>query len=330
MAILATERVPTLDYWKPAHKLQVGDYVFDKDGKVVRITLIQEYRARACYEVTLDDHLTISGDEHLGFQLETRKYRLRLGTYKGKYKFRRPLKHMAVSELVELPLVDKRSRKNYSIPTVKALQYPHQDLPVPPFVFGFWFYNRRSTKKFWTTAENTDLTLEKFNDYGYLVTKHKLSSNGRQVFTCKPIVESHLQGNLPNKIPNNYLFASEEQRIELLSGIMCAKVGQYRPKDDEFQFSSKNFGEVTRIQGLVESLGSRTRVFFNPSNKYYTLYFKTRINLVANQVSPPVKVHRGRRYIKEITQIAPQSCVHIETSGIDNTILVGEGYIATC
>ena len=174
------------------------------------------------------------------------------------------------------------------------------------------------------------MILEKFHDHGYLVTKYKLQDNGRQVFACKPKVESHLQGNLPGKIPNNYLFSSEEQRIELLSGIMCAKTGQYRPHDDEFQFSSKNFGEVTRIQGLVESLGSRTRIFFNPPTKYYTLYFKTRIKLVANQVSPPVKVHKGRRYIKQITQIQAQSCIHVETTGPDNTILVGEGFISTC
>ena len=84
MAILATEKVPTLDYWKPAHKLQVGDYVFDKDGKIVRVTLVQEYRARSCYEVTLDDHLSVSGDEHMGFMTENPKYRNRAITYKGK------------------------------------------------------------------------------------------------------------------------------------------------------------------------------------------------------------------------------------------------------
>jgi len=36
MAILATEKVLTLDWWKPASKLVIGDYVFDKDGKIVR------------------------------------------------------------------------------------------------------------------------------------------------------------------------------------------------------------------------------------------------------------------------------------------------------
>ena len=304
--------------------------MFDKYGKVVQVTMVQEYRARSCYEVTMNDHLSVRGDEHLAFMLETLKYRNRLTSYKGVHKFRRPLKRFDTGQLLETPLVDKRNRKLYSVPTVKSLEYPHQDLPVPPFVFGYWFYNRRANKKLWTTAENTQLILDKFHDHGYLYKKHKLSSHGRQLFSILPTVESHLIPDIPHKIPNNYLFSSTEQRIELLSGIMCAKASQYHPKKDEFQFSSRHFSEVARIQGLVESLGARTRIFLHKHTKYYTLSFKTRIKLVANQVSPPVKVHYGRRYIKNISAIEPQSCVHVETTGDDNTILVGEGYIATC
>ncbi len=34
--------------------------------------------------------------------------------------------------------------------------------------------------------------------------------------------------------------------------------------------------------------------------------------------------------IKEITKIQPQMVIHIETTGKDNSILVGEGYISVC
>ena len=75
MAILANEKVLTLDFWKPAAKLQVGDYVFDKDGKPVKVKLVQTYRSQNCYQVTFDDYLTAAGDEKLGFLVETPKYR---------------------------------------------------------------------------------------------------------------------------------------------------------------------------------------------------------------------------------------------------------------
>jgi hypothetical protein len=46
MAILATEKVLTLDYWKPAEKIQVGDYVFNQTGDLVKVTLVQKYMRR--------------------------------------------------------------------------------------------------------------------------------------------------------------------------------------------------------------------------------------------------------------------------------------------
>ena len=73
MAVLANEKVLTLDYWKPAYKLQVGDYVFDRNGQIVQVKLVQQYRSSSCYEVIFHDHLRISGDDKLGFMLETKK-----------------------------------------------------------------------------------------------------------------------------------------------------------------------------------------------------------------------------------------------------------------
>ena len=78
MAILATEKVLTLDWWKPADKLEVGDYVFDKDGKIVQIKLIQQYYSENCKRVTFNDHLSVAGDDKLNFMVEDLKYRHRL------------------------------------------------------------------------------------------------------------------------------------------------------------------------------------------------------------------------------------------------------------
>lgn len=92
MAILAQEKILTLDNWKPASKLEVGDYVFDRKGQLVKVKLIQQYVGQDCYEVTLSDHLSISGDGKLELPIETPKYRKRIHEYKGKRAFRRPLK----------------------------------------------------------------------------------------------------------------------------------------------------------------------------------------------------------------------------------------------
>jgi hypothetical protein len=330
MAILATEKVLTLDYWKPAYKLQVGDYVFDRSGKLVKIKLIQEYRAEDCFEVQFDDALCVGGDANLGFLVETRKYRQRLCNYKGINRFRRPLAHTKIKDVIDQPLLTEQNRKLFSVPTTQPLTLPHQDLPIPPFVMGFWFFSKKSRSLYTASAKNFDFVKEKLRDYGYKTVHRCLHRTGKREFYITPSIDSHLAPNIPKQIPNNYLLASAEQRIELLSGVIMAKHSQYNEATDTFRVTSRHLPTVTQIQGLAESLGCKTKIHHNEYLKNYTLSFKTKHVLVPYQRSKPVKVHHARRYVTKISSIPAQLCVHIETTGQDNTILVGEGFISTC
>lgn len=330
MAILATEKVLTLDYWKSASNLQTGDYVFDKDGNIVQVKLIQTYHSDNCYRVLLDDNLTISGDDRLGFLVENRKHRLQQSIYKGVHKFRRPLRFTEVRDLLESPLKDRHNRHAFSIPTAKPLKLPHQTLPIPPFVFGYWFVNRKTPGKLTFTNNNDDYLTQRFKDHGYSVRKSWKMPRSQRYFFIKPTIESQLAPDIPHKIPNNYLLADEEQRTELLRGILNGKSEQYNVKSDRFRFSSSQFALVLQVQGLVESLGSRTNVLYDKTHDRYVLSFKSRIRLVENQVSPRFKVNYGRRYILGFEPLPPQMCVYIETTGEDNSIVVGEGFISTC
>lgn len=330
MAITANTKILTLDYWKPASKLEVGDYVFDRTGNIVQVKMAQMYQGTQCYEVTFNDYLTVTGDSMLGLPVETTKYRNRLCTYKGKLKFRRPLKHITAQELLDTPLLNNRNRKTISVPTAHPLQLPHKDLPVPPFLFGLWFFARRSTGRLAAAPNTSDFVHEKFKDHGYKVKVGAMLTTGERDFRVEPSISRQLIPNIPKNIPNNYLLASPEQRQELLSGIMCSKPRQYNKKRDTFRFSSKNYDTVRRVQLLAESLGCRTQLIDDKNKKDYTIFFKSRLQLIPNQSSPPVKVQYGRRYITSVKPTDSQMCVHIETTGDDNTILAGEGFIPTC
>lgn len=330
MAISANEKVLTLDYWKPASKVVRGDYLFNNKGELVKVKLVQEYYSEQCYEVRLNDHLSVTGDVKLGFLLETKKYRERLLAYKGKLKFRRPLKHYTTQELLDTPLRNDYNRSLYSIPTAAPLQFPHQTLPIPPFLFGFWFFARRSTGKLAAPSDKQDYVWEQFKEFGYKVRNHEMLPTKNQAFSVSPSIRSQLVPNVPTKIPENYLLASAEQRIELLRGILHAKSRQYSPKYDEFRFTNSHYATVLQVAGLVESLGSKTIIEYNKWKKDYTVKFKSRISLVHNQVSPPVKVHHGRRFITNIVPVQPRMCVYIETDGENNSFLVGEGFISVC
>jgi hypothetical protein len=327
MAILSTQRVLTLDHWKYARHLQAGDYVFDINGKPVKVKLVQEYLAPTCYEVTFNDHLTATGDEHLSFMIESPKYRNRLQTYQGIRKFKRPLQPLSVKDLLEIPLKTKTNRLAYSVPTAKPLEFPHKDLPVPPFVFGFWFFNTKPNGKMQFPKGMQEYITERFKEHGYKVVPWRKSRTGERYFSTIPSVESHLIPVLPTKIPQNYLLSSVEQRIELLSGIILAKPRQYSTKKDSFRVTFGHRGIILQLQGLIESLASRITVENRPQLGNYSVIFKSKHQLVPHQVSKPVKVHHARRYVNKISSIPAQSCIHIETEGQDSTILVGEGFI---
>lgn len=330
MAILATQKVLTLDYWKFASDIVEGDILFDREGKPVKVKLVQQYRALDCYEVHFNDALTVAGDVHLRLPTENEKYRNRAWNYKQKFKFKRPLKPITTEELANTPLHGRDNRLEYSVPTAKPLQLPNQTLPVPPFVFGFWFFNHTSEQRMLPPPGTTEYVHKKFKDAGYLITKTYKSKRAEEYFLTRPSVRSHLVPLIPTKIPNNYLLASAAQRLELLRGIMHAKSRQYHLKTDTFRFSSTQKAVATQVQYLAESLGCRTRMEYKPQRNTYAVFIKTKLQLMAEQISPPNKVHQQRRYITEIKPIQSQLCVHIETENPDTGFLVGEGFIATC
>lgn len=320
MAITQTSRILTLDYWKFASDITVGDIVFDRKGKPVRVKLVQKYRAPACYEVTFTDGLTVSGDDHLILPLENEKYRSRARQYRGKYKFRRPTKQTKLADLYNLPLYGRNNRKIYSVPTAGELEFPTQSLPVPPFVFGFWFFNRKAKNWMRPLPGHRDFIHEKFRDAGYKIIETWNYKDGEKFFYTEPTVLSHLVPLIPTSIPNNYLLASAEQRNELLAGILYSKIKNIRENPKSIKFSNKSKHLVVQIQYLAESLGFRTTLNHNEVDNFYSV-------LIRSKVKEGATIRKEWRLISNITEIEPQGCVHIETDGEDGSILVGEGFI---
>lgn len=328
MAILAKERVLTLDNWKLAYQIQPGDYLFDNDGKLTKVKTVQTYRANTCYEIFFDDHLSIAGDQHLCLPVETPKYRKRTYEYKHRFEFRRPLVALTSDKLQEQELLDRRQRKKFSVPTAKPLELPHQFLSIPPFIFGFWFFNRRRNGVMVAPKGKSEYVQERFKDAGYKIKVGRKTSTGEREFTVTPSVESQLRPFIPHKIPMNYLMGSIEQRLELLRGIIHSKPRQYNRRNNTFRFSKNNPVFTNQVQFLVESLGCRSTNVSDKTLGNNTLSFKCSFWLVEEQSIKVVQVHAARRYVTKIKTLPSQLCTHIETEGENPSFLVGEGFIA--
>ena len=328
MAVLANQKILTLDYWKRADQVQEGDLVLDRNGQLAKVTLIQKYTPPRCYEVLLNDHLTLAGDDKLRLIVENYQDRKHEWQYKGISQIVRSLRNKSVQDLLEEPLHNTVKRHfTYSIPTTQPIDLPSQDLPIPPFVFGFWFFNRRTNRHLCPPQGLDDYVLPIFHDHGYICKPRSKQPNNRRTFTTTPTIEAQLVPNIPTRIPTHYLMASKEQRIELLKGILAAKANQYNPTTKTFRITLLNAGLLRQVQWLVESLGHKTCWFSRNSGLDHRLTFKSQLHLHPNQPTPTKKRIMGRRSIVEIYEIAQQPCVHIETDGYQGTFLVGEGFI---
>jgi hypothetical protein len=195
-------------------------------------------------------------------------------------------------------------------------------------VFGFWFFGRQSKGYMLSSKGNGDFVREKFMDYGYKPRDRAIRPSGERGFTCLPSVFSHLAPNIPVYIPENYLLSQENQRFELLQGILCTNVAKYHEKTKTYRVIQRSKRLIYSIQYLADSLGCRTEMKQSDVSGQYILHIKTKQPLLPTKQQPSMAKHAARRFVKEIIPIRAQMCTHIETNGEDNTILVGEGFIA--
>lgn len=333
MAIAADTPIPTIKGWLPASQLVVGDLVFDQNGFPQPVRIAQPYIPKKMYRVLLDDGLTLEGDQHLAFYLETKLNRICVSQFlarRRKNAQQRPnrrkmaLSKYSVSQLLETGIMNPDDgRYEYTVPTCQPLNYPYQDHPVPPFVVGLWFAAPRVGGTIKKTKQFHDHVKERLRDVGYQVINKTTAR-----FSVKPSVNQSFltrYATIPKAIPPEYLTGTSEQRIELLAGIMCSDEYNYDPGRDMYYYRARDKQFCRMLQNLCESLGIRTMIKVNSEEyRIYEVWFRTEISLVPNRNPKPRTVKFKRRTLRKIEEIKPFACVHIET---ESQFLAGEGYI---
>ena len=333
MAISALTLIPTPGAWMSARDLVIGDYVFGADGLPKQITLVQAYTPAETFWVELDDGLGVQGDKNMALHLEDKKYRINLCEHLAyrarpgaqRTHFKRALKRRTAPELMEEGLTHRDGRAQYSIPNAKPLQYPTRDLPVPPFIVGLWFGRRGRSRKLPLHESNFEYVTERLRGFGYQTLRKK-----KPYYEIAPKVPNAFLTNyvrIPTVIPEEYLRGSLEQRHDLLRGIICAKPYIYVQEEDEYQFRDPDWRFLTRVQGVCESLGIKTRLFEVQYRRQWRLTFRTDIELVVERTKKRQVPRHMRRFIKKVYTFKPEPCIHIEAGG---TFLAGEGFIAVC
>jgi hypothetical protein len=322
MAIASNTPVPIPGGWTLAKHLKKGDYVFSSSGLPIQIVGTHEYVPAHCYEVLLNDGVSVLVDNHTRFPVSDINRRWVENQYQAKRRKRSVQKFASPEELLEIGLTTDRGDRIFSINNTAPIQFPWEDHPVPPFIVGMWMTKRNMRGRFSLRPENIEFIKKKIRSYGwnyvqeYDNTLEIRPSINHSFITKYPTV--------PKVLPPEYCFGAIEQRIELLQGFLALRPNAYNKTRKDFEVYSQDIRFLIMIQGICESLGMKTQVFHNEKSITHKLRFKTNIPLIKEQEIVPNLKNAGRRMITAVNTAQILSCIHINTA---QPFVVGQGFL---
>lgn len=291
MAIDSRLPIPTTRGWLPAAMIKPGDEVFTYQGKPTKVTLTQQYTPQECYKIWLKDGLTLVVDNKTGIPAYTKMTMKSLRAWdKHRSHPRRNATIYPQSPHRIMTFEAGRCR----VPVAQPLRPQALPLIVEPHKFGAWIMTTKSVRE-----RQTDITRELIERFG----------------------------KIPNDIPEEYLLASFQQRVELLKGILSKRPRAFDPKRTQFGIGTNDVTLARQIQNLVESLSSRTSIRFNKRHGTYKVMFRSFLNLTPDQIPPKNTLEMEYRQITKVALVEPRECTYIKTEDPNNTIVVSEGFL---
>lgn len=273
--------IPTPEGEKKLGDLQVGDFVFGKDGKPTKILGIFDQGYLDAYKITFTDgRSTICNGEHLWtyysdttafLVTETLNSMLQRNIYTG-----------------------NRKSSRYAVPLCDAVEYPEKQYEIDPYVMGVLLGDGCCLEKRLTiSSSDEELIKEVCNICGFASYKRACEKNYNWIFIDtegKSVITKKFLANFSEimchsyekRIPEQYFYGSIEQRFSLLQGLMDTDGGiDYACGRYNVRFSTVCAGLKDDIIRLVRGLGYTASVREDRrQNKYpntgvcYGIYFK--------------------------------------------------------
>ena len=263
--------VLTTKGWKRHGDLEVGDYVFGEDGKPKMVQWVSGNYLWHTMNVDFADGFSlVAAHEHEWELWCDRDSRGRKKT--------KPLRKKERLETQDI--FAKRHRRNPYIMANAVIQMPKRELPIDPYILGLWLGDGYSKIGYICSGRED---VENLFQYG----KVRKAENGHlsDYYIChiEGLSKSlRLAGLIDNKhIPIEYLLSSEEQRRELLCGLMDTDGSVDKRGRCEFtQMKGKLANDVyTLLRSLGykptihsyramlngKDVGEKTRICFSPN-----------------------------------------------------------------
>jgi replicative DNA helicase len=344
--------IPVPGGWTTMKDIQAGDYVFGMDGKPARVVFATEVMYdHPCYDVEFSDGTVITADaEHL-WLTETRASR-RAATPPGGYAYRRSSPYsidqrwksekpaVRTTEAIRQTLrVGSDARLNHSVPLAAPLELPEADLPIDPYVLGYWLGDGSKNHAVITVAaDDMPSLIDRIDAAGYFHGKPRGSPAAWELrVSTEPVraaghYRDSLQGRLRaegllrNKhIPSAYLRASEPQRRALLAGLLDSDGTIGTDGRISLDLTSRQLAE--QALELIATLGYRPQVNTRrvpgrseQSSICYRVGFTTadHVFLLPRKDARRPAVTRPTSARRYIVAVRPVKSVPVRCIGVDN------------
>ena len=259
-ALALSTLLPTPQGWKQMEDIRVGDQVFDEAGRPCNVVALSEvFDDETCYRLTFRDGSSIEARERHLWRVEV--------TNNGKRE-----KLLTSGEIYRRTEAyrkhhpgDAGRRSLIRIPVARALQLPERELPIDPYLMGYWLGNGRSTD-YEITVRDSDVEAVRAQ-IPYEIKSEVVQPGSHRLRI--PALKAILVDSFRDKaIPSEYLRASEGQRWSLLQGLMDSDGCISR--EEVAKRIRQHYPPAGRIRArtALERLGVKNAMTVGPSLRY--------------------------------------------------------------
>ncbi|RLC99086.1 MAG: hypothetical protein DRI46_10100 [Chloroflexi bacterium] len=307
--------LPTPTGWTTMGECQVGDQLIGSNGKPCTIQAKSTVKYVPCFKITFDDASTVICDEEHQWKLLSGEV-------------------VSASDL----------KKNQRIRVAAPLELPEQNLPIDPYLLGVWLADGKHTSGEITNPDNgiwAEIKRRGFklsHDYSKRAKDDKCRVH--TVYGFRTLLREN--GLLGNKhIPEVYLRASYQQRLDLLQGLLdgdgaansCRNQACFTSVDKE---ASKQFLELALSLGQRATMATAQGFGFGKPVTSYPVSFRPHKLMpfkLARKAKKALKFKSGgwawRRKIRKIESIPAQQTQCVMVDSPDSTYLCTKKMIPT-
>lgn len=287
--------VPTPDGDVPIEKIKVGDYVFDRHGKPTKVIGVFPQGKKNAYKVTFKDNRSlVVNNEHLWSVLTSRNM----------------LKTVKTQEMIDKGITVPSSSKQkfgktyrYVIPNNDWVMFSqsYEPLSIDPYIIGVLLGDGCLMQKQLTISSDDKFVVDKVaellpydcvshkqsdNNYNWTFILNNPHKNEHNKDILKVLTRDILSSGLSIEkahdkfIPDNYFYASKEDRLKLLQGLMDTD-GTSNKSNCTASFSTTSEKLAKQIANLARSLGYEAytshydRSKNNKATEYYVGFHST-------------------------------------------------------